>query len=207
MAGYHSPDRSKADAPDAAVLIGSSAVREGAGERDRGGTIDDMRHAVVPLLPPMRAFARSLTRNAAEADDLVQEALLRAIANVGQFRPGTNLKAWLFTILRNTHYSTIQKRRREGALLEDAAAVEEIAPAATRTWSVTAHSLGQALDQLPVNQREIVVLIGGLGLSYEEAADVTGSAIGTVKSRLNRARARLLEIMQASSCDAMLGDD
>ncbi|WP_188574664.1 sigma-70 family RNA polymerase sigma factor [Azorhizobium oxalatiphilum] len=156
----------------------------------------DLRNQVLELLPALRAFARSLTRNRTEADDLVQETLLKALSNIDKFDPGTNLRAWLFTILRNTYYTEIRKRRRENDGMSTLAQQDSnMGPA--QEWAVTLKSLKEALELLPADQREALVLVGAAGLSYEEAADVCGCALGTIKSRVNRARAKLLTLMGA----------
>ena len=123
--------------------------------------------------PALRAFARSLTRNRTEADDLVQETLLKALSNIDKFDPGTNLRAWLFTILRNTYYTDIRKRRRESDGLS-VLAQQDSNMGPSQEWSMTLNSLKDALAQLPDDQREALVLVGAAGLSYEEAAGLCG---------------------------------
>ena len=155
-----------------------------------------LRDQVLDLLPALRAFARSLTRNRTEADDLVQETLLKALSNIEKFDPGTNLRAWLFTILRNTYYTEIRKRRRESDGISTLSQQDSnMGPG--QEWAVTLRSLKEALELLPSDQREALVLVGAAGLSYAEAADVCGCALGTIKSRVNRARAKLLTLMGA----------
>lgn len=155
-----------------------------------------LRTQVLEFLPALRAFARSLTRNRTEADDLVQETLLKALSNMDKFDPGTNLRAWLFTILRNTYYTEIRKRRRESDGISALSQLDtNIGP--SQEWSATLSSLKDALGKLPDDQREALVLVGAAGLSYEEAAEVCGCALGTIKSRVNRARAKLLVLMGA----------
>ncbi|MEP9354072.1 sigma-70 family RNA polymerase sigma factor [Xanthobacter sp. KR7-65] len=165
-----------------------------------------LRTQVLEFLPALRAFARSLTRNRTEADDLVQETLLKALSNIDKFDPGTNLRAWLFTILRNTYYTEIRKRRRENDGMS-ALAQQDTNIGPSQEWSATLTSLKDALAQLPDDQREALVLVGAAGLSYEEAADVCGCALGTIKSRVNRARAKLLVLMGAdATADVVEGD-
>lgn len=165
-----------------------------------------LRTQVLEFLPALRAFARSLTRNRTQADDLVQETLLKALSNIDKFDPGTNLRAWLFTILRNTYYTEIRKRRREADGMSVLAHQDtNIGP--SQEWSATLTSLKDALAQLPDDQREALVLVGAAGLSYEEAAEVCGCALGTIKSRVNRARAKLLVLMGAeATADVVEGD-
>lgn len=153
------------------------------------------RELIIEMMPSLRAFARSLTRNASEADDLVQETLLRALASLHQFRPGTNMKAWLFRIERNVFYTNYRKRHRECTVL--AREVEDIPWVdAPQEWSVKARAMENALAKLPHDQREALMLVSGTGLSYEEAAEICGCALGTIKSRVSRARTRLLSILQ-----------
>jgi RNA polymerase sigma-70 factor (ECF subfamily) len=144
--------------------------------------------------PHLRAFAISLTNNVDRADDLVQETLMRAIANIARFQPGTNMQAWLFTILRNLFHSEYRKRRRE---VEDAdgkyAATLAVQPA--QTAHLDFEDMQRALTRLPADQREALLLVGASGFSYEQAADICGCAVGTIKSRVNRARNRLAELL------------
>lgn len=156
-----------------------------------------LQSAMLAAVPEMRAFALSLCHQRDRADDLVQEALLRAITNIQLFKGG-NLTAWLFTILRNNFLNEYRKSRRE---VSDAS--EYFVGTMTSQPDQDAHlqlaEFRHALAQLPHDQREAVVLVGGAGLSYEDAAKVCGCAIGTVKSRVFRARARLAELMALDS--------
>ncbi|MGC1304582.1 MAG: sigma-70 family RNA polymerase sigma factor [Caulobacteraceae bacterium] len=157
---------------------------------------DAWRDDVVALVPALRAFAWSLSHNSADADDLVQETLIKAWANRDKFEPGTNLRAWLFTILRNTYYTVLAKKRREVAD-EEGKHAATLCAAPTQEWSVAMRSLQAALQRLPDEHREALVLVGAAGLTYEEAAEICGCALGTIKSRVNRARAKLMKIMDA----------
>jgi RNA polymerase sigma-70 factor, ECF subfamily len=159
------------------------------------------RDDVVELVPALRAFAWSLSHNSADADDLVQETLIKAWANREKFEPGTNLRAWLFTILRNTYYTALAKKRREVAD-EDGKHAAALSSAPTQDWSVAMRALQAALQRLPAEHREALVLVGAAGLTYEEAAEICGCALGTIKSRVNRARAKLMKIMDAEENDA-----
>jgi len=159
--------------------------------------IRDPREELVEHLPAMRAFAVSLTRNRAAADDLVQDSLVKAWTHIDRFEPGTNLRAWLFTILRNTFYSDRRKARRE---VEDVDGVH-----AARLAEKPAHDGRLALSDFRVafgrlndEQREVLILVGASGFSYEEAAEMCGCAVGTIKSRANRGRARLAELLGLS---------
>ena len=157
-------------------------------------SLSDWRDGVEALVPALRAFAWSLSRNAADADDLVQETLTKAWASRTGFRPGTNLRAWLFTILRNTWYTAATKRRREVAD-EDGHHAAGLTSQPSQEWSAELTSLQTALNTLPPDHREAIVMVGAAGLSYEEAAEISGCALGTIKSRVNRARNRLAIIL------------
>ncbi|TPV97982.1 MAG: ECF RNA polymerase sigma factor EcfG [Beijerinckiaceae bacterium] len=153
---------------------------------------------LLAVIPNLRAFAVSLCGNLDRADDLVQETLVKAWSNIGTFVEGTNLRAWLFTILRNIYYSEYRKRRREVADPEGAFAAK-LATAPAQSGHMDLLDFRAALQQLPSDQREALILIGASGLSYEEAAGVCGCAIGTMKSRVNRARSRLAEMLSITS--------
>ena len=152
------------------------------------------RNDVVALIPALRAFAWSLSRNGSDADDLVQDTLIKAWSNRDKFEVGTNLRAWLFTILRNTYYTQVVRRRREVADADGKYAAT-LSSSPTQEWSVAMKSLQAALQKLPDEHREALILVGAAGLTYEEAAEICGCALGTIKSRVNRARAKLLKLM------------
>lgn len=151
----------------------------------------DFKSEFIELVPALRAFARSLSGNRALADDLTQETLLRAWGSRTSFTPGTNMRAWLFTILRNVFYSHIRQKVRE---IEDPdginAATLAVAPAQMNGLEI--QDLQAGLSRLPDEQREAIILVGATGCSYEEAASICGCAIGTIKSRVSRARKALL---------------
>ncbi|MFN3514679.1 MAG: sigma-70 family RNA polymerase sigma factor [Phenylobacterium sp.] len=167
----------------------------------------EWRDSVVAMIPALRAFAWSLSHNGSDADDLVQDTLIKAWTNRDKFEPGTNLRAWLFTILRNTYYTQVIRRRRE-VRDETGEYANNLRAPATQDWSVAMNALAAALKQLPDEHREALILVGAAGLSYEEAAEICGCALGTIKSRVNRARARLLKIMDAEDAtDVMALED
>jgi len=153
---------------------------------------------LLSVIPNLRAFAVSLCGNLDRADDLVQETLVKAWSNIGTFVEGTNLRAWLFTILRNIYYSEFRKRRREVAD-PDGAFAAKLATAPAQSGHMDLLDFRAALQQLPSDQREALILIGASGLSYEEAAGICGCAIGTMKSRVNRARSHLAEMLSITS--------
>jgi RNA polymerase sigma-70 factor, ECF subfamily len=159
-----------------------------------------IREAVLAAVPSLRAFAISLSGNVDRADDLVQETLLRALVNIDSFEPGTNLSAWLFTILRNLFRSEYRKRRRE---VEDGdgSYAESLKSQPEQEARVEFREFRAALAKLPSDQREALILVGASGFSYEEAAGICGCAVGTIKSRVNRARTRLAELMSIESLD------
>ena len=152
------------------------------------------RKDIVAQIPALRAFAWSLSHNASDADDLVQEALIKAWTHRDRFEPGTNLRAWLFTILRNTYYTSLVRKRREISDEAGKYAASLSAPAA-QDWSVSLKALQAGLLQLPSEHREALILVGAAGLTYEEAAEICGCALGTIKSRVNRARAKLAKLL------------
>ena len=157
-----------------------------------------LKSDLIAAIPNLRAFAVSLCGNPDRADDLVQETLVKALSNLGSFTEGTNLPAWLFTILRNIYYSEYRKRRREVAD-SDGAIAAKLATAPAQTSHMDFLDFRIALQKLPPDQREALILIGASGLSYEEAAGVCGCAVGTMKSRVNRARNRLIELLAIGS--------
>ncbi|BBE72410.1 sigma-70 family RNA polymerase sigma factor [Oharaeibacter diazotrophicus] len=165
-----------------------------------------LRDELLAAIPPLRAFAVSLTADSDRADDLVQETLVKAWSNLGSFTPGTNMRAWLFTILRNTFYSNHRKRRREVQDVEGEHAAR-LATHPAQNGHMDLADFREALGKLPPDQREALILIGASGFSYEEAAEICGCAVGTVKSRVNRARNRLAELMSISSAEAFGPDD
>ena len=154
----------------------------------------DPRDELVEHLPAMRAFAISLTRNGAIADDMVQDTLVKAWTNLEKFQAGTNMRAWLFTILRNTYYSSRRKARREVADV-DGVFTESLAEKPAHDGHMQMTDFRKALAKLQDEQREALLLVGASGFSYEEAAEMCGVAVGTIKSRTSRARARLAELM------------
>jgi RNA polymerase sigma-70 factor, ECF subfamily len=165
----------------------------------------ELRDALLAAVPSLRAFAISLSGQVDRADDLVQDTLLRALANIDRFERGTNLNAWLFTILRNLFHSEYRKRRRE---VED--------PDGSYAARLTVHpeqgsrldfeDFRTALAKLPPDQREALLLIGASGFSYEEAAQICECAVGTIKSRVNRARSRLAQLLAVEDVED-LGPD
>jgi RNA polymerase sigma-70 factor, ECF subfamily len=162
----------------------------------------DPRDEIVTHLPALRAFAVSLTRNGSQADDLVQDTIVKAWKNFDKFQPGTNMRAWLFTILRNTFYSAMRKSRREVADVDGAMAAT-LAEKPHHDGRLAMADFEKAFATLPEEQREALILVGASGFSYEEAAETCGVAVGTIKSRVNRGRARLAELLEISDDESM----
>jgi len=160
---------------------------------------------LLGAIPNLRAFAVSLCGNPDRADDLVQETLVKAWSNLGSFVEGTNMPAWLFTILRNIYYSEYRKRRREVADSEGTIAAR-LATAPAQNGHMDFLDFREALQKLPADQREALVLIGASGMSYEEAAGICNCAVGTMKSRVNRARNRLIELLSIGSSSDFSSD-
>ena len=157
---------------------------------------DEIHRQMTVLLPDLRAFGRFLTRDPTAADDLVQDTVVRALAALGSFQPGTNLKAWLFTIQRNAFYEQARRRRRETRVLsEQVADAGSHAPEAHRRGDLS--DLSRLLWTLPPLLREALVLVGAQELSHEEAAAICGVPIGTMKARVSRARGQLARSMDA----------
>ena len=154
----------------------------------------ELNKQLLSLIPSLRAFAHVLTRNHSEVDDLVQDTLVKAISNIHQFTPGTNLRAWLFTIERNTFYTAHQQRRRQATTSLDDTRTVGVSP--SQEWSVRVSAVHDAVLQLPAEQREALLLVAGAGMTYDEAAEVCQCALGTIKSRINRARHRLEELLE-----------
>lgn len=142
-------------------------------------------------IPRLRRYARYLTRDVDRADDLVQEALTRAVAKMDSWQPGTNLRAWLFVILRNVFISELRHRAREPRSDMVADDHPSLAVKSTQDERMSLVDLQRAFDQLSAEHREILLLVAIEGLPYEEAAAILGVPVGTVRSRLNRARAQL----------------
>jgi RNA polymerase sigma-70 factor (ECF subfamily) len=154
---------------------------------------ESFRDEFVALLPSMRAFARSLCRNRAEADDLAQTAMMNAWRARKSYMPGTNLRAWLYTILRNQY---ISERRRAATWRTDTSVDDVVLPSPqNQEASVEMSDVQQALAKLPDEQREALILVGAGGFAYHEAAALCGCAVGTIKSRVARARRALASIL------------
>jgi RNA polymerase sigma-70 factor, ECF subfamily len=164
-----------------------------------------LKSDLIAAIPSLRAFAVSLSGNPDRADDLVQETLMKAWSNLASFTEGTNLAAWLFTILRNIYYSEYRKRRREVPDPEGIMA-SRLGTAPDQLGHMDFLDFRAALAKLPPDQREALILVGASGMSYEDAAAVCECAVGTMKSRVNRARNRLVQLLSIASTQD-IGDD
>ena len=161
-----------------------------AGAAPAPGMSDD----ILDYLPALRAFARGLCRGVQDPDDLVQETLLRAIEYADTYRPGTNLRAWLFTIMRSRFYNNCKRVNRETTgQIDCVSALPKCQP--TQEWHLRHKEMLHALDRLPTHYREALMLISVLGESYHNAADILDCDIGTIKSRVSRARRILREML------------
>ena len=152
------------------------------------------RDVMLAAVPNLRAFAMSLSGNVDRADDLVQGTLVRAIASIDSFKSGTNMQAWLCTILRNFFRSEFRKRRRE-VEDPDGSHLDSLESPPEQHGRLEFEELSDALAKLPFLQREALLLVGASGFSYNEAAAICETAVGTIKSRVNRARSRLAELL------------
>ena len=154
----------------------------------------DIRPLIENEIPRLRRYARALVRNQDNADDLVQDTLLRALSKIHLWQPGTDLRAWLFTLMHNQYVNFVRRAVREGSQTSIDAAID-LGHAANQQVSLQLRDLRNALDKLPDEQRTVVLLIGLEGMRYEEVAEILGVPVGTIRSRLSRAREALREMM------------
>ena len=159
-----------------------------------------LRDALLAAVPSLRAFAISLSGQVDRADDLVQDTLLRALSHIDRFERGTNLNAWLFTILRNLFHSEYRKRRRE-VEDPDGSYAGRLKVQPEQGSRLDFEDFRSALAKLPADQREALLLVGASGFSYEEAANICGCAVGTIKSRVNRARSKLSALLYVDGAE------
>ena len=161
--------------------------------------MSEFHRLIEQQIPRLRRYARALTRNRDRADDLVQDTLARALVKEDFWQPGTNLGAWLFTIMHNQHVNIVRRHTRESAGID----IEHVSATLSATTDPSASrqmlELERALARLPLEQRQVILLVGLEGMSYEESAGILGVPIGTVRSRLSRARAQLAETLAPRS--------
>ncbi len=160
------------------------------------------RDQLVAVIPALRSFARGLCGRQDMADDLAQDAMTRAWAARSSYTPGTNFRAWIFVILRNQFYSTIRKNARMTSW-DPEVAERLLVEAPAQQDGIHVSDVAKALQKLPAEQREVLLLIGANGASYEEAAEIADCAIGTIKSRLARGRKALAALIEGPGDDAM----
>jgi RNA polymerase sigma-70 factor (ECF subfamily) len=161
-----------------------------------------VHETILAAVPGLRAFALALAGNIDRADDLVQETLLRAIARIDSFEPGTNMSAWLLTILRDLFWSDRRQHRRQVENREGAYVRGPKRPGEQQGRMELAE-FGAAFAKLPPDQRMALMLVGALDFSYQEAAPICGCAVGTIKSRVNRARLRLAALLSIDTTEAV----
>lgn len=174
-----------------------TAMRKSAPPRNTrgdGARTAEPAEALLEHVPALRAFALALVRNRSDADDLVQETLVKAWSNLEKYTPGTNLRAWLFTIQRNTFFSARRKHKREVPDPEGIHAAK-LAEKPAHDGRLAFSEFLVAFDKLSSEHREVLMLVGAEGFSCEEAAAMIGVAVGTIKSRASRARSQLAELM------------
>lgn len=152
--------------------------------------MDDLIDQIEACVPALRRYARALTRSADLADDLVQDCLERAISRRGLFRPTGPVRAWLFTILLNLHRNALRSSQRRGQIV-DIDLVPEPSTPATQPGHIALAEMARAIDTLPLEQKEALLLVALEGLAYKEAADILNIPLGTLMSRIGRARAAL----------------
>lgn len=157
--------------------------------------MSDFHCRLEEQIPRLRRYARALTRDPHRADDLVQDTLVRALAKQHLWQAGTNLRAWLFTLMHNQHVNDVRRSNREGGNVDVADMASVLVATTDPTASRQLRELERALACLPLEQREAILLIGLEGLRYDEAADILGVPIGTVRSRLSRGRDSLRRLM------------
>lgn len=185
-------------------MIGQ-AVTDVPGDEHREVLSDsDFKKELAAVIPHLRAFGRSLSGNRDLADDLVQETLLKAWAARQRFQAGTNMRAWTFIILRN-HYLSQMRRSRFRGEWDDLAADRLLAAPAGQDKHIELADMQRALLQLPQPQREALILVGAGGFAYEEAAEICGVAVGTIKSRVARGRAALEQLLDSGDLPTRRG--
>ncbi|MBB2695490.1 UNVERIFIED_ORG: RNA polymerase sigma-70 factor (ECF subfamily) [Rhizobium esperanzae] len=169
-------------------MTSSSSIRTGSHCKEKSG----IELEIVELTPALRAFARRFLRSEDDIDDLVQETLLKALNSLHLYQPGTSLKSWLFTILRNTFCTNYRRQKREPVGVD--AALEQVAIAPAQEWALREHELQRAMTRLSDDRRRALTLVAA-GTSYEDAARMCGCRVGTLKSRVSRARESLLQML------------
>jgi len=187
-------DSSTNDAQDASIEARPDNARSNPALENQ------FKKELVTLIPHLRAFARTLAGDPAAADDLAQDAMMKAWDARGSYQMGTNMKAWTFMILRNQFYSD-KRRSWRSTQLDQEAAERTLVAIDDPSSPLALDELRQSIQKLPHEQREALILVGAGGFAYEEAAEICGCAVGTVKSRVSRARRALQGILEEGSYD------
>ncbi len=164
--------------------------------------MSDFHRRLEEQIPRLRRYARALTRDASRADDLVQDTLLRALAKQHLWQDGTNLRAWLFTLMHNQHVNDVRRSSRDGGNIDVTEMASVLVANTDPTASRQLRELERGLGLLPMEQREAILLVGLEGLRYDEAAVIAGVPIGTVRSRLSRGREALRRILGIEGAEA-----
>jgi len=164
-------------------------------EMPKGKKMNDFHRRLMEEIPRLRRYARALTRNATKADDLVQDTLSRALQKQDLWQPGTDLRAWLFTIMHNQNVNQVRRDIRDKGQVELEASSQGLVATTDPTASRQLHELELALGKLPEDQRQVILLVGLEGMSYEQAAAILKVPVGTIRSRLSRGRDALRKLM------------
>jgi RNA polymerase sigma-70 factor (ECF subfamily) len=157
--------------------------------------MNELFQRIEQEIPRLRRYARALTRDPSSADDLVQDCLTRALGKSHLWREGTDLRAWLFTILHNQHVNRVRRSVREGVAVSASDAEPSLVASASQVSRIELRDLERALARLPEEQRQVVLLVGLEGMRYETVAEIMGVPVGTVRSRLSRGREALRQMM------------
>jgi RNA polymerase sigma-70 factor (ECF subfamily) len=160
-----------------------------------GFSMTEFRARIEEEIPRLRRYARALTRNGSRSDDLIQDTLVRALAKEHLWEPGTNMRAWLFTIMHNQNVNAVRSAMREGMTVEIEEQSSNLVATTDPTSARQLHELDRALAQIPEEQRQVILLVGLEGMSYEDSAAILHIPVGTVRSRLSRGRDALRKLM------------
>ena len=155
----------------------------------------EFRARIEEEIPRLRRYARALTRNGSRSDDLIQDTLVRALAKEHLWEPGTNMRAWLFTIMHNQNVNAVRSAMRDGMTVEIEEQSSDLVATTDPTSARQLHELDRALAQVPEEQRQVILLVGLEGMSYEDSAAILHLPVGTVRSRLSRGRDALRKLM------------
>jgi RNA polymerase sigma-70 factor, ECF subfamily len=185
---------------DPAQIVDEAETEPAASEPIQPLSERDFRDSLLKVMPSLRAFARGLCGNRDLADDLAQDAMMRAWAARDRYAAGTNFRAWIFIILRNQFYTTLRKNSRQVSWDPEVASRHLIVKE-NQQDGLHLLDVENALAKLPAEQREVLMLVGAGGIAYEEAAQIMGCAIGTIKSRLARGRAALTAMIDGADAD------